>query len=340
MAVKQVVTGILSYGMSGRVFHAPFIAGSESFQLKAIVERKNKQAHLDYPDIISYSSVKELLEDPEIELVIVNTPNDTHFEFAKMALLAGKHVLVEKPFSPTVKEAKELFALGRKMNRHVLPYHNRRFDSDFQSLKATLESGKLGKPVELHLRFDRYKTEIGAKKFKETKRPGSGILYDLGSHLLDQTISLFGKPKSVTKILSNNRPKSKVDDYACLLLNYGKGLSVFITVSLMVANPQKSFVLHALKGSFVKERSDVQEQQLLAGMSPNDIAYGIEPEGKEALLTLADDEGNMQTESLIAERGDYRKLFEAVYQTLRHGAPYFVTEDQILLQLEILAPSG
>lgn len=180
-----------------------------------------------------------------------------------------------------------MFELGAKVGKKVLPYHNRRFDSDFLSLKEVIEKGFVGKPIELHIRFDRYTPGLSQKVFKEKKnRAANGVLFDLGSHLLDQTISLFGKPRTMTKIKSSHREKSKVDDYAALILTYEGGLKVFITTSLLVAQPQKSFVLHGTKGSFVKDRTDVQEQQLLAGMKPLDPGYGIEPLGCEGALTM------------------------------------------------------
>lgn len=338
MVIQPIITGILSYGMSGRVFHAPFIENSNYFKFKAVVERSKKNAQLDYPYVISYDSIDELLSDSEIELVIVNTPNDTHFDFAKRALLSGKHVLIEKPFSPTVAEAQELFEIGKQTDRCVLPFHNRRFDSDFKSLKYILDKNLVGKPIELHLRFDRFKPEIGPKIFKETPRPASGVLYDLGSHLLDQVISLFGNPKSATKILSQNRPNTKVDDYASLILNYQDGLNVFITTSLLVANPQKSFVLHGANGTFIKDRTDVQEAQLQFGMSPLDPSYGLEHEGQEGLLTVILDDVTEEID-VSPEKGNYMQLFDAVYQTIRLREPYFVTAEQILCQLEILAPA-
>ncbi|WP_140936903.1 Gfo/Idh/MocA family oxidoreductase [Sphingobacterium lumbrici] len=338
MLVQPIITGILSYGMSGRVFHAPFIEASNFFEFKAVVERSKKNTQLDYPHVISYDSIDELLNDADIELVIVNTPNDTHFDFAKKALLSGKHVLIEKPFSPTVAEAQELFEIGKQADRCVLPFHNRRFDSDFKSLKYILDKNLVGKPIELHLRFDRFKPEIGPKIFKETTRPASGVGYDLGSHLLDQVISLFGSPKSATKILSQNRPNTKVDDYASLILNYQDGLNVFITTSLLVANPQKSFVLHGTNGTFIKDRTDVQETQLQFGVTPLDPSYGIEHEGQEGLLTVILD-GTVDEIDIASEKGNYMQLFDAVYRTIRLREPYFVTAEQILCQLEILAPS-
>nr|WP_315402712.1 Gfo/Idh/MocA family oxidoreductase [uncultured Sphingobacterium sp.] len=335
MTVNKIITGVLSYGMSGRVFHTPFIANNDRFELRAVVERSTKKAQLDYPSIISYDSVEELLADDAIELVIINTPNDTHVSLAKQALLAGKHVLIEKPFAPTVLEAKELFDLGRKVGKFVLPYHNRRFDSDFNSLKSVLECGKVGEPVELHLRFDRYRAEIGQKVFKETKRPAAGILFDLGSHLLDQVISLFGKPLTAVKRTSIHRKDSEVDDFATLLLTFDHGLTVFITVSMLVLESQYSFLLHGTQGTFVKDRTDVQENQLIDGISPVDEHYGEENEHAEGLLTYLE-QGNMVSERLKALKGNYMLLFDAVYDQIRNDKAYFVTEEQIYWQLEIL----
>ncbi|WP_156306992.1 Gfo/Idh/MocA family oxidoreductase [Sphingobacterium endophyticum] len=339
MSENKIVTGILSYGMSGRVFHAPFIEVNPNFELRGIVERSKKAAHEKYPQIISYNSVDELINDPEIELVIVNTPNDTHVEFALQALKAGKHVLIEKPFAPTMGEANMLFQVAKDMGKQILPFHNRRFDSDFLALKKIINQNEVGRPIELHIRFDRFKPQIGPKVFKETKVPAAGVLFDLGSHLLDQTISLFGKPKAMTKVRGVYRPDSKVDDYGCIILNYASGLNVYITTSLLVANPQASFVLHGTKGSFVKNRTDVQEAQLIEGMMPNNPAFGIEPEGTEGILTTSDEDENLVSRFVQAELGHYMGLFDEVYQTIREGKPYFVSRDQIIWQLEILEPN-
>ncbi|MCL7986390.1 Gfo/Idh/MocA family oxidoreductase [Sphingobacterium sp. lm-10] len=335
----KIITGLLAYGMSGKVFHAPFLYGNDLFDLRAVVERTKKNAHVDYPGIISYDSVDDFLLDPQIELVIVNTPNDTHFEFAKRAIEYGKHVLIEKPFAPTLEEANELFALGEKYRKQVFAYHNRRFDSDFLSLKYVLDKKFVGQPIELHLRFDRYKTVIGPKVFKETKRPGAGVIYDLGSHLLDQALSLFGKPKSMTKIAGAYREASEVDDYGTIILSYVDGLNVFITTSLLAADPQAAFVLHGTQGSFIKQRADVQEAQLLAGVMPNDPIYGLEAPDVDGLLTVNLGDGELEKIVVPSERGQYSEVFRQVYESIRHAAPYYVTADQIRWQLEILSPA-
>src|ERR1700744_3676005 len=182
---QPIITGLMAYGMSGRVFHAPFVSLHPGFTLKAVVERHEKKAAADYPGITSYNSTDELLNDSEIELVIINTPPHTHFELAKKTLEAGKHVLIEKPIVASSSEVSILYDLGRKMGKHVMVYQNRRWDSDFVSVKKIIESGKLGELIEVHFRFDRYKATLSPKLFKESKSvPANGLGYDLGPHLL------------------------------------------------------------------------------------------------------------------------------------------------------------
>ncbi|MCD7973864.1 MAG: Gfo/Idh/MocA family oxidoreductase [Candidatus Azobacteroides sp.] len=250
---QPIKTGLLAFGMSGRIFHAPFLNVHEGFELTAIVERTHKNASRFYPQIKSYSSVEEMLNDDVIELIVVNTPNFTHFEFARQGIQAGKHVLIEKPFAITSSQAEQLFTEGEKNNVCVLPYHNRRYDSDFISVKQIVESGILGKITEAHFRFDRYATAIGPKKGKETPLPGSGFSYDLGSHLLDGLISLFGIPSAWTKSLGHFRENTQVDDYAHFHLSYPDEMQAFATASVLVPDPQPAFILHGTKGSFIKK---------------------------------------------------------------------------------------
>ncbi|KLT65091.1 Gfo/Idh/MocA family oxidoreductase [Pedobacter sp. BMA] len=333
---KIIPAGLLAYGMSGKVFHAPFLNNHKGFQLKAVVERNQKKATADYPDLISYGSIDELLNDGEIELVVINTPNNLHFEHSKAALQSGKNILVEKPFTATSAQAKELFELADQVGRQILFYQNRRWDSDFAAVKKVLASGKLGKLNEMHLRYDRYRNEIGAKVFKEEAIEASGLLYDLGPHLLDQVISLFGKPLSFHKILGKNRKDTKVDDYFSIQLQYPDSVNVFVTSSMLVVNPQAAFVLHGVSGSFIKKRTDIQEEQLLSGKKLTDEGFGIEAAGSEGLLTTIDDKGNKTNETIPSEVGSYLPLFEAVYQALANGVAYPVSRLDIITQLEIL----
>lgn len=333
---KAIVTGLLAFGMSGKVFHAPFIDAHPGFKFHAVLERSQKKAAEDYPGVKSYDNFEELIADQEIELIIVNTPNFTHADYTRRSLQAGKHVLVEKPFTASSAEAKELFDLARSLGKKIFVYHNRRWDSDCTSIQKVVESGVLGQLNEVHYRYDRYRKAIGPKTFKEEHHPASGLLYDLGPHLLDQAISLFGKPSSFYKVLGKHRPDTKVDDYFMIHLSYPNDLNVYLTSSLLVADPQKAFVLHGSNGSFVKGRSDVQEGQLLNGMKLNNPLYGIEPVDSKGKLTIMDDDGVPQVSHVDSEKGNYVGLFEAVYQAIPHDQPYPVTEEQIITQLEIL----
>ncbi|WP_303309792.1 Gfo/Idh/MocA family oxidoreductase [Hymenobacter sp. BT730] len=331
-----IQTGLLAYGMSGRVFHAPFLHAHPGFTLAAVTERHQAQAHLHYPEVRSYPSVEALLADEAVELVVVNTPNNTHVEFARQALQAGKHVLLEKPVATTVAEIQELYHLSRRVNRDLLPYQNRRWDSDFQLVRQVVESGQLGQLIEAHFRFDRYKLALNKKAFKEEPIPGSGLLYDLGPHLLDQVISLFGPPQNTYKVQGSYRPGSRVDDYFTFHIQYPSGLQVTVTSSLLVADPGPAFVLHGTAGSFSKPRADVQEAQLLEGLSPLADAYGVEPENAVGRLTLAAPDGTLSPSILPAPRGHYMGLFEAVYRTIRHGQPYPIPEADIVTQMTLL----
>ncbi len=336
MENKKIKTGILSFGMSGRVFHAPFINENPGFSFDAVVERSIKRVGNIYPEVMSYDSVDELLDDPVIELVVVNTPNYLHYEHAKAALKKGKHILVEKPFTATIEQAEELFILAKDNNLHVFVYQNRRLDSDFMSVRRIIESGRLGKLCEVHFRFDRYKKQIGQKSFKENKIDASGLIYDLGPHVIDQVVSLFGFPLSYSKLTGYNRPGTQVDDYFFIQMDYPGGLNVTVASSLLVADPQAAFIVHGTDGSFIKMRADVQEKQLEEGLMPGMPAYGIEPEDKKGKLTLMDAEGNSSTEAIESPQGNYMGIFDAVYNTVRNNKPFPVTPEQILCQLEII----
>ena len=331
----------MAYGMSGRVFHAPFINAHPGFELTAVVERNEKKAVSRYPNSISYNSIDELLNDSEIELVIINTPNNTHFDLAKQALQAGKHVLVEKPIAANSAEVKELYDLARQVNKHLMVYQNRRWDSDFLSVKEVIESGRLGELIEVHLRFDRYKPALSPKLFKETKAAtANGLVYDLGPHLIDQAISLFGRPLSFRKTTGIYREGSEVTDYFNFHLSYTHQLNVFLTSGLLIAQPLPAFVLHGTLGSYIKDRCDVQEAQLDASVLPTAPEYGLEPVDCEGRLVTMGFDNQKSTELVESGRGNYRHLFEAVYHTIRDNALYPITEEHIAWQMELLEARG
>jgi len=333
---NKIKAGVLAFGMSGKLFQSPFLNAHDGFSLCAVVERTKKAAYLDYPEIKSYDSVAGLLSDEEIELVIINTPSSTHYDYALKAIKANKHILIEKPFTITTKQAKHLFEEANQYDRKILPFQNRRYDSDFLSVINALNSGKLGKLLEVHFRYDRYKHELGDNTSKESPIPGNGVLYNLGPHLVDAAIALFGNPLHWTKTVAYHRPNTQIDDYFHMHLTYPEGLQVFLTSSLLVADEQEAFILNGSIGSYRKFRTDVQEKQLQAGMSPLDDLFGIEELGKEGILTMISSEGIKSQEKIASIKSSYLNVFDDVYQTIRHGKEYPVTEAQIIQQLKIL----
>ncbi|WP_285059643.1 Gfo/Idh/MocA family oxidoreductase [Pedobacter ginsengisoli] len=334
--MKEIVTGLMAYGMSGKVFHAPFVNAHPGFKLRAVTERNKKIAAADYPGVISYDTIEDLIADEAIELIIINTPNYTHYDYAEKSLKAGKHILVEKPFTATSTEAKALFELADSVGKKIFFYQNRRWDSDFTTVREVIQSGKLGKLSEVHFRYDRYRAAIGPKTFKEEPLAASGLMYDLAPHLLDQAISIFGKPDSFYKILGKNRKDTKVDDYFSIHLSYPDSVNVFVHANLLLVDPLPAFVVNGSLGSLHKRRTDIQEEQLLKYMKLDNPIYGIEAEGSEGKLTLIDEEGNKSVQLLPSQRGNYLPLFEAVYQSIVNDVEFPVSRGQVLTQLEIL----
>ena len=333
---NTIKVGLMAYGMSGKIFHAPFFATHKGFDLVAITERSKNDAAKDYPGIITYRDIESLLGNDQIELVVVNTPNFTHYEFAKVALNAGKHVLIEKPFSVTKAEAEELFSLAFRKGLKVLAYQNRRFDSDFMAVEKVLKSGKLGKITEAHIRFDRYRNEISPKAFKEVAIPGAGIFYDLGAHMIDQAIALFGIPAEFHKTYGKYRAETEVDDFAQAHLKYSNGLNVFVTTNMLVVKAQPAYSFYGMNGTLIKDRTDEQENQLVAGMKPNEADYGKEKPHQEGHLYTFNDKGEVVDELIAAETGDYKLLFDEVYKAIKGDGTYFINQNDILGQLSIL----
>ncbi|WP_201984173.1 Gfo/Idh/MocA family oxidoreductase [Hymenobacter rubidus] len=333
---SPIRTALLAYGMSGKLFQAPFLAAHPGFDMQAVVERTEQRMHHDYTHIRSYGSVAELLADPAIELVVVNTPSYTHFDLASQALRAGKHVLLEKPVAASLAQLQELLALAQDTGRHLLAYQNRRWDSDFGAVRRVVESGQLGQLIEVHIRYDRYKPTLNPKKFKEDPLPGSGLLYDLGPHILDQAISLFGRPLGAEKTSGHYRPHTRVDDFFNFHLRYPNNLHVWLTSSLLVAAPGPAYVLHGTLGSYQKGRTDVQEAQLQQGIGPTAPEYGHEKPGQQGQLTLAQADGTLTTTPDPSIPGNYMGLFEAVFQAIRNGVPYPISNEQLLWQNEVL----
>lgn len=330
----QIKTAILSFGMSGRVFHAPFIHLHPGFTFYAVLERSKNLAAELYPDVITYRTIEELVADPAIELVIVNTPNKTHYEYAKMALQAGKHVVVEKPFTVTVEQGEELISLAKSRNVKLSGYHNRRFDSDYKTVKGVLDKKLLGDIVEAEIHYDRFKQELSPKVHKETPGPGTGALYDLGSHLIDQALQLFGMPDELFADIQTLRPESQVDDYFELLFYYPK-MRVRLKSGYIIREALPGYVVHGYKGSFIKPRTDNQETRLQAGELPNQPDWGIEPEAERGLLHTEVD-GKVIREKIPSDTGNYMDYYEGVFQAIRKNAPVPVSAEDAVNVIRII----
>ncbi|HYH15496.1 MAG TPA: Gfo/Idh/MocA family oxidoreductase [Flavisolibacter sp.] len=333
-AYRKINTALCSFGMSGKVFHAPFLSVLDGFQLYAIWERSKKQSSDIYPGVISYNTYQELLEDASIELVVVNTPNYTHYEYAKKALESGKHVIVEKPFTVTVAEGQELIALAKQKQRLLSVYHNRRFDSDYKIVKSVVEKKLLGDLVEVEFHFDRYREALSPKLHKESPVAGSGALYDLGSHLIDQALQLFGKPQSLFADIRVIRPDSKVDDYFELLFYY-TDLRVRLKCSYLVREALPAYILHGRKGSFIKAKSDIQESALQSGLLPNKQDWGVEPEEERGLLHTEID-GAIKRQYLPAVPGNYGEFYQGVFDAIRYGKRLPIQPEEALDVITII----
>ena len=327
-------TALCSFGMSGWVFHAPFIAVHPGFNLYAVWERSKNLAAQKYPGVITCRTLEDMLADDNIELVVVNTPNYTHYDYAKKALLSGKHILVEKPFTVTTDQGRELIALAAEKNSKISVYQNRRYDSDYRTVKKILDEGWIGQVVEAEIHYDRYKEELSPKQHKETPGPGTGVLYDLGSHLIDQALQLFGKPEAVFADIAIMRAVSQVDDYFELLLYYPRH-RVRLKSSYQVREALPGYILHGSKGSFIKAKTDVQETMLQAGKTPGGEDWGIEPDSEKGFLHTEKD-GKLIKEYVPSLKGNYGDYYEGIYQALRHDKPVPVTAEDGLEVVRVI----
>lgn len=304
-------TGIIGYGLSGRVFHAPFIDVVEGYELTKISTSKPENVKLieeRYPVTAVVPNGKGIIEDPEIDLVIVTSPNTEHFRWAREALIAGKHVVVEKPFTVNVAEADELIEIAQRQGKILTVYHNRRFTSDTKTVRKILESGILGEIVDYESHFDRYRPNPrpgGA--WREDPLPGSGIFYDLGSHLIDQALWFFGMPLAVTADIDSQRPWAKADDHFDVRLHY-PSFTATLKSGMLCKIPGPTYLIHGRNGSFVKYGLDVQEATLDAGAVPQGKDWGREPESIWGNICVDCKEVKIEGK-VESEQGDYRDYF-------------------------------
>ena len=313
-------TAVISYGISAKTFHLPFITNHEGYALTTIMERTGNSAQQKYLNIKIAKTFEEVLVDPNVELVIIASPNTTHYPYAKAALLAGKHVVVEKPFTNTLDEALELVELSKTTGKICAVYHNRRYVADFLTMKKILGDGLLGEPREFFAHYDRYRPDPRTYGlWREETLPGSGVFYDLGPHLIDQALVLFGMPKAITADIRKMKSYSKVDDFFDVKLDY-ENLIVTLHSSMLVREMGPRYMIHGTKGSFIKNGEDPQEELLKAGVLPISKDWGKEEEENFGLLHT-EINGEVVKKIYPSLQGSFGFYYDNLFETIRNGAP-------------------
>ncbi|MBS1915419.1 MAG: Gfo/Idh/MocA family oxidoreductase [Bacteroidetes bacterium] len=318
MITPPVKVGLVGFGIAAQVMHAPFITTMKEYQLVSVLERHNDLSKQKYPFVNVVRSIEELVADPAIDLVVITTPNDTHLEYTQKALLAGKNVVLEKPFTITTTDAQLLIDLSKKTNKVLSVFQNRRYVCDFLTIKKILKEKLLGDIVEFEAHYDRYRPGPKPNAWREENKPGSGILYDLGSHLIDQALVLFGIPKTITADVRLQRPHARADDYFDLRLDYGF-TKVILESGMLVREPGPKYMIHGTNGSFIKFGEEPQEALLKEGVLPTAPHWGEEPKEQWGLLHTEID-GKIIKEKYPSLAGSFGMYYNNLYETLVNGA--------------------
>lgn len=328
MASSGVIkVGIVGYGYAGKTFHAPLIGAAPDLALTMVASRDPLKVHADLPGVKVVADPLDLLSSSGVDLVVIASPNDTHFPLAQAALAAGKDVVVDKPFTLTLAEARELTAAALRHNRLISAFHNRRWDSDYLSVKAAITDGRVGQVVHFESHFDRYRPEV-RKRWRESEQPGGGVWFDLGPHLVDQALQLFGLPGRVQANFAMQRRGSRAQDWSHVVLEY-PARRILLHAAMLAAGGVHRFLIHGTQGSVVKRKADQQEAQLLAGMKPGNKDWGVDP---DALLFF---DGSGESTESAALPGDQRSFYRGIAAALR-GAPNPVMPAQIIAVMAVI----
>ena len=312
-------TGVVGYGIAAQFMHLPFIVTNPKFQLQTILQRKGDEAKEKYPSVKIVRNLDEMLSDESLELVVITTPNDSHFDYAWRALEAGKHVVLEKPFTITSEDAKKLIAQAEKKNRVLSVYQNRRYVSDFLTIRQLLKENILGEIVEFEAHYDRYRPEQRPNAWREENTPGSGILYDLGAHLIDQAFCLFGLPQYVTADIRIQRPHARTTDYFELWLDYDF-TKIILKSGMLVREPGPRYAIHGRLGSFIKYGEDPQEALLRKGFLPTAADWGQEADSIYGELHT-EINGKIIHEKYPSLAGNYGGYYNDLYNTIVKKEP-------------------
>ena len=323
---QPITVALAAYGMSGRVFHAPLLHHHPGFHLHTVLQRNSRDASDRYPGLETVASYQDILNNEAIELVIVNTPEYLHFIMAQQALEAGKHVVVEKAFTPTSDEAQALIELAQAQGKVLSVFQNSRWHGDFLTIQEVIKKKLIGTLVNYEAHYDRYRPSVVPGQWKEEDHPGTGVLYNLGSHMIDQVLVLFGWPEAVLADLRVQRPAGKVMDNFDLTLFYNS-LKVSLKSSYLVREPGPRYVLHGTAGSFVKYGADPQEAHLAAGRSPLEAGWGVESAASWGKI-------NTQWQDLHLEGtvetipGSYLGFYDNIHAALRQGEALAVKPEE------------
>lgn len=333
---QDIRVGLIGYGFAGRAFHAPIITSVPHLQLATVVERRGARSKERYPWVTVVDNVRALYSDDTIDLVVVTTPSTNHVEFARDALLAGKHVVVEKPFTVTATEADELIALARRQGKVLSVYHNRRWDGDFLTIREILRQELLGQVMTCEFRWDVFSPVVRQGSWRESGGPGTGVWYDLGVHFLDQALCLFGVPQTITADIRMQRPGAVAHDYFDVTLGYANNLTVRLRSSRFARERGPRYVLHGTRGSFVKEGMDPQEAALIAGQSPATTpGWGVEP--REHWGRLNTSVGGLHVEGVVETLpGAYQAFYQNIYDHITGQAELAVKPEEARMAIRLL----
>lgn len=327
----SIRVGLIGYGYASKTFHAPLIVGTPGMALAAVSSSDATKVHADWPTVPVVSEPKHLFNDPNIDLIVIPTPNDTHFPLAKAALEAGKHVVVDKPFTVTLSQARELDALAKSLGRLLSVFHNRRWDSDFLTVKALLSEGTLGEITFFESHFDRFRPQV-RNRWREQAGPGSGIWYDLAPHLLDQAVNLFGLPVSMTVDLAQLRPGAQTTDYFHAILSYPQR-RIVLHGTMVAAAESARYIIHGTRGSYVKFGLDPQEDRLKNGerLPQEDWGYDM----RDGVVTKVEGE-TLVEETLLTSPGNYPAYYAAVRDALNGTGENPVPASQAIQIMELI----
>jgi scyllo-inositol 2-dehydrogenase (NADP+) len=323
----SIKTALVGFGKAGEFLHAPFIYTNTDFDLSVILERTPKHVATAYPTAGIVRSYEEILSDPSIELIVLATPNQLHASMAEQAIISGKHVVVDKPFTVHVADAKRLQALSLQTGKHIFVYQNRRWDGDFLTVQQLLKEGILGEIISIESRFDRYRPEPRTTYWKESAELGNGLWYDLGPHLMDQAFYLFGQPTDYTFEIKTQREDAVGIDYFDVQFQFGS-LSYTIHAGMLEEKVTPRWVIKGSNGTYIKYGFDPQEAKLNAGEVPRGAYWGME----EVKAFGSIDFNTGKSELYQTLPGDYREFYQGVYETIRaHAAPLISLNDAVAL---------